>query len=80
MSKPTSYNVSPHAFKSVFGFTPCSCHEGIRSASGALYRVEYETEPFSQILKKVTVTCQGCYRSTTRDVQSRQINGECIGF
>lgn len=80
MSKPTDYNVSPYDFKSVFGFTPCQCHTQIRTAAYATYRVEYETLPFDTILKKVTVTCDGCYRSVTRNIESENIDGSNIHF
>lgn len=79
MSKPTSHHVSPFEFESVFGFTPCSCHRNIRNAY-ATYRVEYETESFSSILKRIWVTCEACGASQSRNLEGQNIDGDCLPF
>ena len=80
MSRPTDHHVSPYAFESVFGFTPCQCHRSPQSSIYATYRVEYETQPFSSMLKKITVTCEGCGRSITKDVEYDNIDGDSIYY
>ena len=80
MSKPTDHHVSPYAFKSVFGFTPCNCHEAPKTAIYATYRVEYETESFSSMLKRITVTCEGCGAYRTKNVESEHLDGDSIYY
>ena len=80
MSKPTSYHVRPHQFKNAFGFTPCNCHENITTVSRATYRVEYETQPFSSMLKRIEVTCECCGSYESVDVEYRDIDGDSLPF
>lgn len=80
MSKATSYFVSPTEFEEVFDFTPCDCHEYPSKAGSATYTVEYETESYSTMLKRITVTCRCCGKQVTKNVQSKRIDGDDIGF
>ena len=79
MSKSTSYHVSPSDFERAFGFNHCVCAESPYSI-GAQYTIEYETESYSTMLKKITVSCSKCGKSRTYNVQSERIDGSYLPF